>query len=237
VVVDNLDYSTTFCTTYGFSSQLAALSDNIVSVVQGGGNYYLVTQKASVIILNGSFSSPLSVDNSGLGYVFYGPAIYNNNGYLYMATSGGIKAINNSGTFNNTSISRGASSYSQFFYNPINLITGFIGGFGNYNFSTINLGENWFVPVSPQQILYSPIVQSYFTSTLSFVDNSGYLNIYDAGNSSTKASFIYSQYIGTIDIPNLKIAKDSSENTIFVPISSPPSIVSFSLNWALSQRQ
>jgi hypothetical protein len=207
-------------------------ANNIAAVVKGGFNYYLVETNSTIQVLDSSFGWIRTLPFSSSAD-FYGSADFysSTSSYLYLATETGIRQMQ---------VPFGPAIFSgdgrKIYYSGLVLDSGYLytafadstKGIAKYD-TSLSLMRSGTLSA---KVSYSPIAYSSSTSTVSAVDDSGILNIFDKNT----MNMVYNKYIGFLGEPYLKIGQDSS-GSIFIPLTSPAKITCYSLNYAISQRR
>lgn len=199
---------------------------NITAVIRGGDLFYLIDDKSKVYQTDPAFRFIKGYYQFN-GY-FSGNASYYKS-RLYISTSEGTKILNTLAWTSESAILNWNTGASAFLFDSsgTTLFTNSDNKDLNYHlFSDFTFN-------SSSAASYSPLILSQPLSITAFIDSKGNLTLMD----SRTGHYINSKFVGSIDRPFLKIAKDYNSKAVFIPLSSPAKIFCYSLDFAASQKK
>jgi hypothetical protein len=204
---------------------LSAYSRKIVTFAKWDNYYYLIDGSSRIFRFDNDMMP--SGQSFTLGGIFSGNAVYYEN-RIYISSSAGLKIVDTAPW----SVESSENGFKDESLPPVIVFTGTAGLFNN----RISSKTNYYIysDLSFKSIdeNYSPFILSESLGVASFIDSKGYLEIIDRST----GRYIHSRFIGSVDRPFLKIARDYQSKSIFIPMSSPAKIFCYSLNFAVSQK-
>lgn len=200
--------------------------------------YFLIDSEGSLVRVDTSFDFP-STRVQFDSREFNGSAIYvadNGTKRVYIGNSAGVDIVDTITLQPLASTIDKAVKYSPMLWDVLDKTLYVVfssypkAGIGKYNSISDGVSEIW-PYIANGSVVYAPMVYSQTLEVIAFLDDNGTLTVLNGFDGSLITEKLF---LGTIDRPFMKIPKDYHEKTIFIPISSPRSIVCYSLDYAAS---